>query len=50
MKSGKIGGQNVEFFKGHLFSFWQNKIDPANKKLWSLKDGEGKYNLLHKKF
>ena len=50
MNQGKIGDQNVEFFKGHLFFFQQNKIGPAVKKLWSLKDRKGKYILLHKKF
>ena len=50
MNPGKNGGQNVEFLKGHLFSFWENKIGPAIKKLWSLKDRKGKYILLHKKF
>ena len=49
MNPGKISGQNVEFFKGHLFSFWQNKIGPAIKKLWSLKDRKGeKYFIANK--
>ena len=50
MNLGKIGDQNVEFFKGHLFSFWQNKIGAANKKLRSLKDRKSKYCFLRKKF
>ena len=50
MNLGKIGDQNVDFFKGHLFSFYQNKIGAAVKKLWSLKDRKGKYLLLHKTF
>ena len=50
MNLGKIGDQTVEFFEGHLFLFWQNKIGPAVKKLWSLKDRKGKYFLLHKMF
>ena len=35
MNLEKIGDQNEEFFKGHLFSYWQIKIGPAVKKLWS---------------
>ena len=50
MNLGKIGDQTVEFFEGHLFLFWQNKIGPAVKKLWSLKDRKGKYILLQKYF
>ena len=50
MNLGKIGEQNVELFKGHLFSFYQNKIGAAVKKLWSLKDRKGKYILFQKKF
>ena len=49
MNCGKIGGQNTEFFKGHLFSFWRNKIGQAVKKLWSLKDRKGeKYFISNK--
>ena len=50
MNLRKIGDQNVEFFKGHLFFSKQNKIGPAVKKLWSLKDRKGKYFLMHKTF
>ena len=50
MNQGKIGDQNVEFFKGHLFFFKQKKIGSAFKTLWLLKDGKGNYILLHKKF
>ena len=49
MNYGKIGGQNVEFFEGHLFFFWWNKIGPAIKRLWSVKDGKGeKYFIANK--
>ena len=45
MNQGKIGDQNVEFFKRHLFFFWRNKIRPAVKKLWPVKEKKVK-NIL----